>query len=231
MTRRNDDEKALKDAGLSALLRDAYAGDPALEPAPGRTERIMRSVLASVPPAKPARSAGFWSVFAWSSGALAAAALVVALIVGFGLKKNTEMFANNTKPHSNVQPKEQPPISLPRLKDIAQQPNGPTPEPNPQREQQWQTPQPRREQQPRNWRNEQPAARERETPPSSEQVMVASALYSVGKDAYNSGEYETAYQAFRGSYDAAPTPDALLNAGNVLIRMAQDELDANAPRS
>jgi len=37
-------EETLADSSLQSLLQQSYAGDPALEAAPGRTERIMRAV-------------------------------------------------------------------------------------------------------------------------------------------------------------------------------------------
>ena len=80
MTRRDTYEDDLRDPGLAALLREAYADDPALEASPGRTERIMRLVLAEGH-TRPAPRARVWAPLAWAVGAVASAAAGVALII------------------------------------------------------------------------------------------------------------------------------------------------------
>jgi hypothetical protein len=222
MTRRTDiDERELRDPALAALLQETFRDDPALAPAPGRTERIMRAVLA---PGKRRQAHPFWASLAWGFGATATAALLLALIIGLG-KPGEQMVEQ--RPIQSNRPQEQAPIfTVPSTDDIAIVPDStllppkqeaiPAPVPKPEEK----TPAP--------WTP--PPGEQHEAPamvppaPDQQEVIVASALYEAGATAYSTGDYETAYLAFQDSYDTVPTPEAALSTGNVLIRMAREEL-------
>lgn len=221
-------EYELRDPSMAALLRDAYADDPALTPAPGRTERIMRAVKA-----QGRRGISMiWASFAWGAGAMATAALLIALIMVMSKPDGSQIATGTSSPPKNITnpgnighrqiadgPKEDShrvaaPSYAPTVK-----PDNHASEQNTaiikQRQPKTirQTPQPPRDTEP-----------QVAPTPGSDEVMVASALYNVGTTAYNYGDNETAYSAFQDSYDTMPTPEAALGTGNVLIRMANEEL-------
>lgn len=232
MSRDTNPERELRDPALTALLRETYAEDPALEPAPGRGERIMRAVLATerrragVPP--------FWAAFGWGASATAAAAVIAVLLLGGMPSRQNAPIATNTdnNPHVTVadQPKETQPgktLVEDNVKEfLPDTPQAPTPQPN------WRAPRPPlREVLPRPWQEKpaRPLPRTNPAPattPAGGQTEVAAALYDVATIAYNAGDYETAYEAYQDSYAAVPTPDAILASGRTLMRLSQDELAA-----
>jgi len=231
MTRRTStEEREFRDPALAALLQETFQDDPALAPAPGRTERIMRAVLASEK-RKPA--APFWASLIWGFGATAAAALIIALMLGLGgmwkPSGNPDQYANGKGAVKQVQPKQDTPdFKIPKPDEIAnlagigntpKQPTATMPDPDlkvPERPHHDPTP---------------PLPKAPVTPksivppaPSKDEVVVAAALYQAGTTAYHTGDYETAYQAFQDSYDTVPTPEAALSSGKVLMDMAREEL-------
>ena len=227
MTRKNVEfECELRDPSLAALLREAYADDPALAPSPGRTERIMRAVKTTGRRGVHA----VWSSFAWGVGATAVAAVLVAFILGMSQPRGTQIatpdlpkpsviVTDNSKQKPDSAPKvptfatvPQEPLAPPDM-TIAKTPKTPVEEKAPQAP--WiDTPRDRQPDAPGN------------NMPDHEEVIVAAALYNVGKMAYQYGDYESAYAAFEDSYDTMPTPEAALGTGNVLVRMAQEQLAA-----
>ncbi len=80
MKRQNEKyERELRDPALAALLKAAFTEDAALADAPGRTERIMRQVLASG--CHPARRPSTWAPLGGVVAAAAAAVLVMILSI------------------------------------------------------------------------------------------------------------------------------------------------------
>lgn len=231
MTRRTStEERELRDPALAALLQETFQDDPALAPAPGRTERIMRAVLASEK-RKPA--APFWASLIWGFGATTAAALLLALLLGLGGMWKPAKVASKGNPPvvaPNPQQQDAPPFKVQDLAHIAKIGNSATepavrnlPDPDlkfQEREHQHKGPQPEPTvvQMPKPTKSFVPPA------PSKDEVVVATALYEAGTTAYHTGDYETAYQAFQDSYDTVPTPEAALSTGKVLMDMAREEL-------
>jgi|GEM_PF-2113396 len=213
----NTDERELRDPALVTLLRESYRDDPALDPAPGRTERIMRAVMATAP---RRQAHPFWASLAWGFGAAAMAILLLGLIIGFG--RPGEKIVHRG-PDPLIKPEQQKPDF--KLPDIDQVANGTQPPRPKQAVIPDLAPKPE-EKEPEPW----PAPARQEEPvtvppaPDQQEVVVAAALYEAGAAAYSTGDYESAYQAFQESYDTVPTPDAALSTGNALIRMAREEL-------
>ncbi|MHB0939528.1 MAG: hypothetical protein ACYC6A_24295 [Armatimonadota bacterium] len=231
MTRRNStEERELLDPALSALLQETFRDDPALEPAPGRTERIMRTVLAAEK-RKPA--APFWASLVWGFGATATAALLLALLLGLGgMWKPAEMAGVDRKPVVTPDQKQQqaPVFKVDDITHIAKGIGNPAPEPAHRN-----MPDPDLKFEEREHRNNIVPRQEPNVPqtpktpvvppaPSKDEVVVAAVLYEAGTTAYHTGDYETAYQAFHDSYDTVPTPEAALSTGKVLLDLARQEL-------
>lgn len=232
MTQRtHTEERELRDPTLTALLQEAFRDDPALEPAPGRTERIMRTVLAAER-RKPA--APFWSSLFWGAGATATAGLLLALMLGLGgmWKPDSRDVVKVDDPQKPVQQKQvAPPVKVEDVASLVNGASGKTPSQSarstPQDPELTFTEREHRQVVP------QPQQTVEETPtsvippaPSQEEVIVATALYKAGDTAYHTGDYEAAYQAFQDSYDAVPTPEAALSTSKVLLDMARQELDS-----
>jgi len=220
MTRRtNIDERELRDPALAALLRDSYQDDPALEPAPGRTERIMRTVLASAP---RRQAHPFWASLAWGFGAAAMAILLLALIIGFG-QPGQKVVKHEPVPPIHRQP-QAPKFDMPDIDEYADLDKTQLPQPArnviPEA-----LPKPE-EKPPTAWQPASPRQEPVVVPPAPDrqEVVVAAALYEAGATAYSTGDYESAYMAFQDSYDTVPTPEAALSTGNALMRMAREEL-------
>jgi len=226
-----EDERELRDPALAALLQETFRDDPALAPAPGRTERIMRAVLVAGPRRQPHP---FWASLAWGFGATAVAALLLVLIVGLG--KPTQVADNDRKPAPpSLRPDRQqqhPMVSLRQIEKFADGTANSTPLPRPKQEPIPQVLRPK-EKAPTVW---EPAPRDN-TPvvvppaPDTQSVTVAAALYEAGNTAYQTGDYESAYQAFQDSYDTVPTPEAALSTGKALARMARQELASANPET
>lgn len=244
LTNKNDERytRDLRDPDLAMLLRDAYADDPALKEAPGRSERIMRTVLASGVRSAPR---GFrWAPLAWATGSLATAAAALALMFMF-----MEPFGHHQAPAGPVANHSGPSIprvadNLPTVPDKKNTGDTPAPpkvdnkqttvwiadKPQPPTNQERQVP-PHQQPQPPINDNELTVAKNPETPsaaPHEDATQVAAALYDAGSAAYAAGDYESAYNAYKASYDITPTPDTLLATGRALEQLANDELEINA---
>lgn len=221
MTRRTDhDQDALRDPLLSALLREAYADDPALAPAPGRTERIMRGVLTAH---RSRREWGGWSLIGWSFGATAMAAAVIAMMIMMAQPRQdiAEAIARDAHRIAVNPPPNRQTSGTTQLEDIAAPFNVVKPLPTQDVPVTPRTPD-APEKPMNNWQptpRPAPASVPREQP-----VTVAASLYAAGTAAYASGEYEAAYEAYQDSYDTVPTPEAILSSGLVLQRLAQEAL-------
>jgi outer membrane biosynthesis protein TonB len=214
MQRTETSHDELRDPLLSALLRDAYAEDPALEEAPGRTERIMRHVLAGG--VRPVRSP--WIAWGWATGMAAAAAVVVVLtLTMLQGPKPPRLVENHNVPAPTPQVVPAPPESP----DV-------TPAPLPPREL-VNVPQ----EQPRTpWQPRPDAPKTPDTPkspapapaaPAPSPTVVAAALYTAGSTAHTVGDYETAYEAYSASYETVPNPQTLLAASDALLQLAAED--------
>jgi hypothetical protein len=207
----------LRDPALAALLRETYAGDPALEASPGRTERIMRQVLAAAESQpRPARSP--WLVWGWATGAVAAAALVAVLAVSLFHAPAPQVATVPT--HGTVAPAHVVPLPVtPPRTPIAKAPVV-VPAPQPAVHEPMPSPAPAtpREQRPTN-KTTRPAP----AAPAQTSTEVAVALYTAGKTANDAGDYQGAYQAYQASYDAVPNPQTLLAASDALLKMEGED--------
>lgn len=226
-----NEERNLRDAGLTALLRETYADDPALMESPGRSERIMRKILtACVQPKRVFR----WAPFAWAAGAVATAGVAVALALGgFHLGDGTNKgpvveLPKNKVVTPDVVKDEKAPTPVPvRAPEYAVNPPDvpPTPAPEVKRPQ----PAPRTPQAPR---TKVPAPAPVQAPievatkPEQSPVQIASALYTAGDAAQAAGDYESAYQAYDAAYQMNPTPDALLASAEALLAIGKATLDS-----
>jgi len=224
MTRRFEAEDDLRDPALTALLRNVYTNDPALAEAPGRTERIMRLVLSEG--VRPVRRPSVWAPFAWACASVATAAAALTLILALATPGGmTGVLAYFRPAPANIVA---PDSTTPRV--IAAHPDRSVPTPiaihNTLDEQPLSV-----------WQMENSAAPALQKPapqePAKEQptviehpTFVAATLYSAGKAAQAVGDTETAYEAYKASYETVPTPDALLASGDALYKMAQESLDS-----
>jgi len=241
----------LADPALSAILQDAYADDPALMEAHGRAERIMRRILAIGGRwAAPRWSPFGWFAGATATAAVA----VVLVLAFFQQTPKQQIAIDSPRPVSPgpVVPTEEKPALPPTVrKDNSVRPkkhfnNTVAPVENkpavtvavkapviPAGKQQPEAKAPR---------PEHPRQPERESAPVPEvqiaqlkpepaaiaqenvQIRTAAALYSTGTTAQVMGDYETAYEAYQASYDAMPTPEALMASGDALSAMASESL-------
>lgn len=221
------DARALRDPALTAILKTTFADDPALAESPGRTERIMRLVLAAGAP--PVRRRVNWAPLGWICAAAGAATLVMALAIGlvrlpagWGPEMQntvaTAEHATATTPTAplapstaspdvsgvNIAANPSPAVLVPKQEIAApsadwQPLNGATaPEHNPAQEQE------------------------------QEQLEMADSLYDAGATAHAAGDLQTAYDAYQASYDANPTVHALMAASETLGNLADDELADDA---
>ncbi|MHB9134485.1 MAG: hypothetical protein ACYDBB_25720 [Armatimonadota bacterium] len=214
-TRRIDQfEKELHDPALTSLLRDAFDGDPALAESHGRSERIMRKVLASG--IRPARPAVRWAPLAWAFGASAAAAgLVLALVLG--LLQSPRGPGNLVDNHVAPQQRQEQQVNPKQLADRH------LPVPEERQHDGWQNPAPEGSvvQNPDDILPKHPDDDTQENKPTEENpVRVAEALYAAGDAANAVGDYETAFEAYQASYEAMPTPDAILSSAKMLEHLA-----------
>lgn len=209
---------SLKDPALSALLRDALSHDKALSDAPGRTDRIMRKVMAVAmrPTAQPRR----WGLLTWVGGSFATAAIVVALTINLALYTMPKPMMPPGGDHTPIVIKPTngrdipgsrqpavPPITvavtatvientLPKtsgLKLTPKTPNVPV---------------------------------ESDSP-----VQVANVLYDAGTAASYAGDYQTAYSAYEASYKINQSPDALIASGNALEELVKEDILKDAGSS
>ena len=194
----------LRDPMLSALLREAYADDPALAPAPGRSDRIMRKIMTSgVRPAPHYR----WTPFAWAGGALATAALLLLLLLGGG-KPDRDAIVHL--------PKDKAPIAIPVVPPdmepgIASNHPAPVPEKVPAVRSQA----PRQPRLPRLPRQEQVAVRSNDT-------TVAAAYLAMAESATQMGDHEAAYEMYNAAYEVEPSSVTLMASANALERQANE---------
>lgn len=194
----------LRDPQLTALLRETFANDPALEDAPGRAERIMRRLLASGVRPAPAP----WRIWAWASG-FAATAAVTALLVLVVLHAPPPQ-------HSVTKPA---PIAVLPVQPV---PPAVIPEHNNGPRERLHTPRPPRSN-PVMARNPQPPTHLAAPEPNNGTVTVASALYTAGATAHAAGDFATAYDAYSASYEASPNPETLLAASDALLHMDAED--------
>lgn len=213
MTDRYEDE--LKDPALTAMLRAAFADDPALAESPGRTERVMRRVLASG--VRPVWQRARWAPFGWAFGSLATAAAVLVLL----LRLMTQQAGQQVVKHP-VPPQPAPKLArkMPAPPDDiipVKAPSIPATVEHPQVA----------------WNNHHEAAPEiTETVSEVRNTAVvadvdtpantAATLYSAGTSASVAGDYETAFAAYQASYETSPSPEALLASAETLERMNQE---------
>lgn len=225
--RGDQSRSSLRDPALSTLLHAAYDDQPALADSPGRTERIMRVVLASG--VRPKSSP--WVFLGWSSGAVATAAAVLMLALALGHRPPVPVPPGGARPpvivahplpspsvkvaprqgastlakkSGTVTAAKQPPVlPAPDTSVVVRAPKRVPPATTPSG-----TP-----------RHENPV-----TEPEAEHVAVA--LYSAGTAAHDAGDYESSYIAFRDSYNAVPTPEALLASGEALLQLSDQSADS-----
>jgi hypothetical protein len=211
-TNESNEERALRDPMLTALLQDTFADDPALDEAPGRTEMIMRRLLAADARPKPSP----WRLWGWATGAAAATAAAVLLVVTLLHTPTTNLpIATNpdtpsAPPRQSVSaptPRYEPPalVRVPQERPHENWNPHATPAPG--------TVEPHRA--------PQPAPPAPTTPVVS--TTVASALYTTGEAAHAAGDFETAYDAYSASYEAAPNPQTLLAASEALLHMGDED--------
>lgn len=204
----------LRDPRLAALLRDALADDPALAASPGRTNHIMRKVLASG--VMPVRRGLPWGVMAWSTSGLATAAALLILafgglhlsarhpraVVAIHPQTGVSVTQKNTSANSVSSPSDFSWFTHDTDTTIAQYPAGDA------------------QQQPSLLADE-PADT---TPTDAAPVQVAIALGETGSTAYATGDYQMAYEAYEASYAAAPTPHALMGSAKALEQLSDQSL-------
>jgi hypothetical protein len=220
MRRTDTFEEELRDPELAALLQDAFADDPALAEAPGRTERIMRRVLTTGVRPAPAP----WLAWGWATGLAAAAAVVVMLL--FGMQQAPNVAKRDDLPPV---PKEQP-APAPRTPLVVAHPPAPAPAPTPpalktpveQPRREWRQPETPKPHTPDPTPAPAPPVLATVPPPAAEPTAVAAALYTAGSAAQTVGDYETAYEAYAASYETVPNPETLLAASDALLLMARD---------
>lgn len=217
----------LRDPALSALLREALDDDAALLAAPGRTDRVMRKVLASG--IRPPRRFSL-APLAWGAGAFAAAAAAVLLLFTVARLPLPVMPSAPSAPSLVTMPAppngRHPavPPTRPRIEDIAVAP-APVVIEHPRTA--W-TPVAAPPHQPgAGPRDRRPADRSTSNPAVAEgRLKVAASLIDAGKAALDAGDYETAYHAYQASYEVSPTPDALLASGAALEQLTEEALDS-----
>lgn len=213
-TNESKGERELRDPMLTALLQDAYSDDPALAEAPGRTEMIMRRLLAAGVQPKPSP----WRVWGWAVGFAATAAVVLVFAMVLLHAPKPQQWANNNNPPQPVAPRHQPaPAPHDERPQLAKEPTFNAP-----RERGHDAWNPRATvntfgAEPRAPRPA-PEPRRQPSPPITSTV-VASALYTTGETAHAAGDFATAYEAYSASYEAAPNPQTLLAASDALLRM------------
>jgi len=221
-------EEELRDPALSAVLQETFANDPALADAPGRTERVMRMVLATH--VKPTRRPAVWAPFAWTAAASATAMLVVALAIWMvrlpsGWHTQDQRLIAQLRNEAAKGATKHPMViaHLPQFvagetpatadnSDTAQaainldEPEQPAPA--------WQ-----------------PVPPQPKTPAVAEAphdvAKVAAALYDAGSTAHAAGDLHAAYSAYQASYAAVPTTDALLASSDALGRLADEALNTD----
>ncbi|HOF87610.1 MAG TPA: hypothetical protein PLZ36_05830 [Armatimonadota bacterium] len=210
MPRTDTCEQELRDPTLAALLKDAFAEDPALEEAPGRTERIMRRVLTTGVRPAPAP----WLAWGWATGLAAAAAAVVLLLLGPLNGPKTDVV--HTDPSAPAPQEQAAPQQAPLLVEKITGPRATVTAPVEQPRRAWH--QPEAPTAPPAAGTPDPAS----AAPDASPTVVAAALYTAGSAAQTVGDYETAYEAYSASYEALPNPETLLAASDALLLMARD---------
>lgn len=220
----------LKDPMLSALLREALSDDPVLHDAPGRTDRIMRKVMASG--VRPVRRFG-WAPLGWAAGSFATAIAALYLLFTLAHLPLPTVAPQSVPPTvaDNVTPVPSAPMTdnfapnLPVVPVVTPRVPSGTPEvprTSERARRTWPTPIQRPD-----------VTIARDIPPSVQpattaesQAQVVSALNSAGATASDLGDYATAYHAYAASYDVTPTPDALLASGTALQLLAEEAMEA-----
>lgn len=219
MTRGNFSSE-LRDPALTQMLQDTFADDPALHEAPGRTERIMRAVLAH---RERRRAFNFnWAVsLGWSCGAVVAAVLMVILILGGDPRQTISSLTTPTPViHPTYEVAHEIPKAAPRRVSAA-------PAPLPEPVIAWKAPQPATSERNAVLHNvvtRTPAPKPTPAPATDAHTDTAAALFAAGNAAYAAGDFENAYDAYQASYETIPTPEAILGTGQVLQELASREL-------
>ncbi|MHB9023937.1 MAG: tetratricopeptide repeat protein [Armatimonadota bacterium] len=222
-TRTDRYETELRDPALTALLRETFADDPALAESPGRSERIMRRILAS--DKRPARSRAFWAPFGWAAGAVGLAALAIAFALGFlhlpqggqiardpkvVPQPAPQVVVDNTPVNEKIEPiNDNEPVVTPTTPDRPQ----------------------RIATEKRRTTRLHPVSPEKRAPErpvvtaaAEGSEHVAATLYSAGVAAQSTGDNESALEAYQASYDTVPTPEALLASARILESMGEETL-------
>lgn len=226
MNRRHDKyERELRDPALSAALKNTFANDPALAEAPGRTERIMRMVLAAEK--KPVRRPSFLAPLAWAAAAAATAVFVVALAIGAtrlpSSWNNSPLVADGSSKTTSPQTvAKHHPAPQNKIATVPQDQVFYIPVVRPQED--W-VPQERPETPKQSKHPLTPKNSEKTPEQPQNAVRVAAALYDAGSAAHAAGDLQSAYQAYQASYAAMPTANAILASSDVLGRMADEALD------
>ena len=199
----------LRDAQLSALLREAFADAPALAESPGRTDHIMRKILSAG--VMPMRRRLPWGLaLAWASGGLALAGATLLLTVALlrAPANHGTLVASNpsgTPQTTTVQPPVNPPVTPPAptpVSDVAQHHVS--------------SPVGTRVAHGTSERHQRMAAANvlpATTDTDDDAVKVAAALCETGSTAYSTGDYQTAYDAYEAAYQTSPTYGCLDGLG------------------
>lgn len=207
----------LRDSVLTDLLREAYTDDPALAEAPGRSDRIMRAVMAS-----GVRPRFSWAPLAWAAGTVATAA--AAVVLAFSLQQPARLPDDNrvAAPAPHVEQTTQAAVPTDDPVVAAQPKPAPLPTVTEQPRPAWIAPRPTPKAVPA------PPPTDATSPaPADEPTYMAADLYAAASTAHAAGDYETAYAAYQASYEMVPTPDALLASAAMLQRMAEEETATN----
>ncbi|HEX2948102.1 MAG TPA: hypothetical protein VHV83_00790 [Armatimonadota bacterium] len=238
----------LRDPVLSALLHEAFENEADELTSPGRSERIMRKVLASGVYSAPRRSR--WSPWVWATGSLATTAAAVVILLGTLhsplLQQGQNVDTAAPKVAEQTMPAAVPlkESSTPRHMAVTYVKEKPA--------ESWtETTQPRQKVSHQNQilprKNagiaqgisiphdgeiaKVPTVKPNAETPAASTHQVAAALYNAGSAAHAVGDYATAYSAYQASYELEPTPDALLASGTALEHIANDELSADGSSS
>lgn len=209
---------SLKDPALSALLRDALSHDKALSDAPGRTDRIMRKVMAVAmrPTAQPRR----WNLFAWVGGSFATAAIVVALTINLALYTMPKPMMPPGGDHTAITIKPTNEREIPGSRPSNEKPRTIATTP------------PAKENTVPETSGLQLTPKTTNVPVESDSpVQVANALYDAGTAASYAGDYQTAYSAYEASYKINQSPDALIASGNALEELVKEDILEDAGSS
>ena len=215
----------LRDEQLSAMLREALADDPALSASAGRTNHIMRKILASG--VMPIRRRLPWGVtLAWATGGLALAA--VALLLTFTLLRfpagNDMRLAKGlpavTTP--DTWPPANPPATRSGQLDVTRPDHQYVKARGGNRT-------PHEATEADNTAHQPTAITDTHSAEGDVDAgKVAAALCETGSTAYATGDYQTAYEAYQTAYQTAPTQNALMGSAKALEQLSDKTLQETA---